>query len=1002
MLTTFPSFSAFAQETSSKEQLTEKGELWQPESNSNALNFEGDLSIEELQSAKLNDEDTPEIVGQDNIEEKGHVNRLWEQEEDLNSIVFQNRDGTKTMYYYNYPVKYKDANGKIKDKSNKISQTSSGDYTNAENDINTYFPKKLNRNKGIELKFGEYVVEMAPDIKGNSGASRQTGHNKYFDPTEYVQYPNVFDESISLRYTPTFEGYKEDIVLSKYTGINEFSFRLYTGGLSLVMNEDGSYYLIDPLSGEIKTQIGDLVVYDSKPFDVPDEILNESVSNPTEEDFAKKEATLKKLIESVPIENSTSNELPNNLKAYSHQYRVETVKQDSEYRITVVVDEEYLTDSERVYPVYVDPTISVSGSGTGKTIQDAPIYANKPNTASGGNTYNVVGYQGSTYGVGRTLMKFPGLSSNSTYANLSSNQITSLQLHIYEGSGSTNNACIDLWQYNGTSWTESTARCNNVGWDSYSNNFTWNFINCSGWQTFNLTSMVATWKSSSTALNKGIMLKNYTSESSSGYSKHFMSTESSYKPYLTYTYVTNIPVSQVCIEPSTFTINVNDTMYLNNYVSVLPSTATNKNVTYQVADDSVLSVSSSGLVCTKAAGKTTVTVRSVSDSSKYAVCTIVVNQVLTYPDTLITDTATRNRIIKLKTLIDENERAYLKGLISYSNRNTIKNQLELECNVARADYIIVGNNPTSNYAYAVLGGSSSNPWESSLSRTLSMNSSGIDVIVVQRALEVLGYYEPKDNEFYGTFDQNTYDAASSFVALLDNGQFTHNSFKVLFNGDNISERTYSAMTQLNQFRSVHNTVAVWTAAKVGGTYKMSDNKINNGNSSGNYYGYADVLKDTGSRTYIWEVKPDKEIYYRQGGIGDRQLQRYLAASAANSQTFTKPLTIGYNVGTFAIPFLGNKYIDVRSYYNPAYAGDARNGLVLYQLKNTPSYAIETVPIVVEEPSFSYEYTYSYSFNTSTWGTIAVVGIVIIGGIVCVSLAPSTGGTSLLPLAALGV
>ena len=625
MLSAFPSISVFAQELSSKEKLTEKGDLWQPESNSNMLNFEGDLSLEELQSAKLSDEDTPEIVGQDNIEEKGHVNRLWEQEEDLNSIVFQNRDGTKTMYYYNYPVKYKDANGKIKDKSNKISQTSSGDFTNAENDINTYFPKKLNRNKGIELKFGEYVVEMAPDIKGNSGASRQTGHNKYFDPTEYVQYPNVFDESISLRYTPTFEGYKEDIVLSKYTGINEFSFRLYTDGLSLVMNEDGAYYLIDPLTGEVKTLIGDLVVYDSKPFDVPDEILNESVSNPTEEDYAKKEATLKELIESVPIENSTSNELLNNLKTYSHQYRVETVKQDSEYRITVVVDEEYLTDSERVYPVYVDPTISVSGSGTGKTIQDAPIYANKPSTASGGNTYNVVGYQGSTYGVGRTLMKFPGLSSNSTYANLSSNQITSLQLHIYEGSGSTNNACIDLWQYNGTSWTESTARCNNVGWDSYSNNFTWNFINCSGWQTFNLTSMVATWKSSSTALNKGIMLKNYTSESSSGYSKHFMSTESSYKPYLTYTY--NVIPTQVTLSKTSNTIGVGDSF--NLYATVSPSN-TSQSVVWSSSDSSVATVSSGGLVCANGSGTTVITARSSLNSSVYATCTVSVNKLKIY------------------------------------------------------------------------------------------------------------------------------------------------------------------------------------------------------------------------------------------------------------------------------------------------------------------------------------------------------------------------------------
>ena len=483
-----------------------------------------------MQSAKLNDEDTPEIVGQDNIEEKGHVNRLREQEEDLNSIVFQNRDGTKTAYLFNQPVKYKDKDGTVKDKSNKISETDDGDYTNAENDINTYFPKKLNRNNGVELKFGEYVVEMAPDINGNSGASRQTGHNKYFDPTEYVQYPDVFDEGISLRYTPTFEGYKEDIVLSEYTGMNEFSFRLYTDGLSLVMNEDGAYYLIDPLTGEVKTQIGDIVVYDSKPFDVPEEILNESVSNPTEEDFAKKEALLKEAEKKIAKESSAAPTI------YSHQYKVETVKQDSEYLITIVVDEDYLTNSERVYPVYVDPTISVSGSGTSKTIQDAPIYFNKPNTALGSNTYNIVGYQGSSHGAGRTLMKFPGLSSDTTYNNIPTNRITSLQLHIYEGSGSTNNACIDLWQYEGTSWTESTARCNNVGWNSYTNNFTWNFINSSGWQTFDLTSMVATWKGSSSALDKGIMLKNCTSESSSEYSKHFLSTESGYKPYITYTY----------------------------------------------------------------------------------------------------------------------------------------------------------------------------------------------------------------------------------------------------------------------------------------------------------------------------------------------------------------------------------------------------------------------------------------------------------------------------------
>lgn len=47
----------------------------------------GDLTEKELQTAKLTESDTPEVVDEELIEEKGHVNRLWEQEDDLNTIV---------------------------------------------------------------------------------------------------------------------------------------------------------------------------------------------------------------------------------------------------------------------------------------------------------------------------------------------------------------------------------------------------------------------------------------------------------------------------------------------------------------------------------------------------------------------------------------------------------------------------------------------------------------------------------------------------------------------------------------------------------------------------------------------------------------------------------------------------------------------------------------------------------------------------------------------------
>ena len=278
----------FAEEAKTQEQLTDAAELWQPTESESPLSHEGDLSPEELTTAELAPEDIPEMISEEEIQENEHVHRLRAQEEDLNSVVFQNRDGTKTMYYFTQPVKYEDENGEIKDKKNTIIETDDGDFTNTENDIQVYFPKKLHKNKGVELQFGEFNIELSPDINGNSGASRQTGHNKNYDPTEYVQYPDVFGEGIAVRYTPTFEGYKEDIILEEYTGLNQFTFRLRTNGLSLIEKEDGTYDLVEPLSGETLAEIGELYIYDSKPIETPEETIEESVSNPTDEDYAKR------------------------------------------------------------------------------------------------------------------------------------------------------------------------------------------------------------------------------------------------------------------------------------------------------------------------------------------------------------------------------------------------------------------------------------------------------------------------------------------------------------------------------------------------------------------------------------------------------------------------------------------------------------------------------------------------------------------------------------------
>ncbi len=607
MLTTFPSFSAFAQETSSKEQLTEKGELWQPESNSNALNFEGDLSLEELKSAELADEDTPEIVSSDAIEENGHVNRLWEQEEDLNSIVFQNRDGTKTMYYYAEPIKYKDKAGNVKDKKNKLTDTGN-DYTNVENDINTYFPKKVHKNKGVILKYDNVRIEVAPLINGSSGASRQTGHNKDGQNTDYVEYLNVFDEKISLRYTPTFNGYKEDIILQENVGLNEFQFKLTTDGLQLV-EEYGLLYLSNPLTGKKIVSIGDIVVYDSAPF------IKEDI--PTHK----------------PKLNEVTSSEVESIETYTHSYHIQTVVEDQEYILTMVVDKDYLSDSERVYPVYIDPTVKIEQNNR---IQDATIYSNY-NVNDGNNAYLYVGYQGSK-GIARSLVRFPGLMNHSTLKNISVNQIQSVKyipIELHRGSG--------LWvdAYAATQyWTQSGVKCNSTIWNAYGNfiddaymspyqgtDSDGNNVGTGNWYPFDITSIYKSWRSGAyggVSNHYGIMLKAY-QEGLSTVAQLGSAQHSSLFPSVMVKYNTYISVSQVCMLPSYVTLDPNDTFYMS--ACVLPSNATNKSLVWKSSNNSIATVSNSGMICASSPGTVTITAESAEDNTKYATAIVKVNRI---------------------------------------------------------------------------------------------------------------------------------------------------------------------------------------------------------------------------------------------------------------------------------------------------------------------------------------------------------------------------------------
>ena len=66
---------------------------------------EGDLTLEELKEAELDRSDVPFEISYELAQSRLHVNRLYSQEPDDYTVMFQNRDGSKTVYVFSEKVK---------------------------------------------------------------------------------------------------------------------------------------------------------------------------------------------------------------------------------------------------------------------------------------------------------------------------------------------------------------------------------------------------------------------------------------------------------------------------------------------------------------------------------------------------------------------------------------------------------------------------------------------------------------------------------------------------------------------------------------------------------------------------------------------------------------------------------------------------------------------------------------------------------------------------------
>ncbi len=369
-----------------------------------------------------------------------------------NSRTFLDSDGGYQTEIYTSPIHFRDPEGNWRVIDNTLVPTDNTDYlaVNEANDYQLLIPKDAGSDPVRVHADGEWVSFTA---EGSDGTPQVAG-------TE-AMIPGLGPDT-ELQYEATNTGVKETIVLSEPPATApEWSFDLnMSPGLAPRLTSAGGIDVVDDASN-VAFRIPPPFMFDSR--------------------------------------------LPSPARSNAVDFQLSSV--DSHWRLTVAAADAWLQDPSRVFPVMVDPTITVQ-----PPIKDCWISAQSPNTSNCGadSPYLRVGVSNGE--PRRSLLKF----NLSTIHNEAT--ITDAQLELY----------MDATQSTTLHGAEYVARRVIHGW---TNEVTWNTHNgvnlwtapggdfasrtyagtgingsTSGYKSFDSTPMVETWVSGADE-NSGMIVK---------------------------------------------------------------------------------------------------------------------------------------------------------------------------------------------------------------------------------------------------------------------------------------------------------------------------------------------------------------------------------------------------------------------------------------------------------------------------------------------------------------
>ncbi|WLR43095.1 DNRLRE domain-containing protein [Bacillus carboniphilus] len=427
------------------------------------------------------------------------------------SKVFYNGNESYTQEFYFEPIHAKEEGGeKFEEISPELIENSTDEkLVETENTIlQSSFLKEMEN--GLYATFEKdghtisyALLEASGDGKDPIKANDVTAT---YDENK-ILHQAVFPE-IDLRNLTFGQDTKEDLILHSYQGYHTFSFQINTN-LTAKEQEDRSIHFLDDREQTI--------------FQIAAPFMEDS--NYDEE---KGEAER------------------------SDQVKYELQQIENGYLLKVVADQAWLTDPERKYPVYIDPTTSINASTDTFVMSAYPTTNYNASTSkwdSGQSQYVLkTGYYDSTTGTNYAFL-------NHSLDSLKGTNVTEAQLKVFVTHAYYASQANGLWLDTvNSSWSASTLTWNNK--PSSTNIGTVNVAR-DQWATFNVTDAVKNWVNGSKT-NYGFKL--HTNGNGKEYWKKVVSsTNSTSKPYLSVTYTVPTPTAPSGAAYS----NGDDTGYVN-------------------------------------------------------------------------------------------------------------------------------------------------------------------------------------------------------------------------------------------------------------------------------------------------------------------------------------------------------------------------------------------------------------------------------------------------------